>query len=91
MKRADGLASGSPIDLAAMRDAQDQHAQDIVLDARHDAPASDAVSPQRRRSSAGGAPERDPEAARVVRHGEALAKVAHDALRDLDGRARASP
>ena len=40
MKRDVGPAvSGSPIDLAAMRDAQDQHAQDVVLDARHDAPA----------------------------------------------------
>ena len=70
------------IDLAAMRDAQDQHAQDIVLDAHHDTPARDPVSLQRCRSGAGGAPERRPEGARVVRHRETLAKVAHDALRD---------
>ena len=55
-----------------MRDAQDQHAQDVVLDARHDAPAPDPVPPQRRCTDTGGAPQRPPEAARIVHHAEAL-------------------
>ena len=74
-RRAAGFVWGSPIDLSAMRDAQERYAEDLVLDANHDAPHSGLAPPQRRRAGACNAPERDPETARVLRPGKALLDV----------------
>ena len=66
--------SSAPVDLSTMRDPQDENVQNLVLDADRDAPVAGSVAPQRGRHGAfRGAPQRRPETARIVRHGEAFA------------------
>ena len=41
--------SRATVDLPAMRDAQHENTQDLILDPHHDAPVADPVAPKRRR------------------------------------------
>ena len=76
MRRAAGLVSSLPIHLAAMCNAQEQHAQDVILDACHDAPAP----PTRYRHSGAPRLRGSPSPPRRLRHFKA-GKALRDAVR----------
>ena len=63
-----------------MGNPQDKNAQDFILDTRHDAPIADSVPPQRGCFvAATSAPQRRPEAARIVHRTDTLAQKQRDA------------
>ena len=67
-----------------MGNPQDQNAQDLILDAHHDAPVADSVPPQRSCFvTATSAPQRRPEAARIVHRTKTLAQKQRDASDNL--------
>ena len=67
-----------------MGNPQDQNAQDLILDAHHDASVADSVSPQGDcPGTASGAPQWCPERARIIHHREALAQKLRDAVSNL--------